>query len=75
MNVYETWVVYQPINDQLSAVVVGDHADDAWYEAWRDFYADEMFIAIDMSTWIREREADGWRCLRVVPAEGQKGTT
>ncbi len=71
MNVRETWVVYGPVRDELRPVAASDTELDAWACAWHAFYAPAEPWQNTVDEWVNEVVALGWRCLRVVPAEGQ----
>jgi hypothetical protein len=63
MNVRETWVVYDD-KGNLRSYGTSER------QAWRNYATDISAMWLD--SFIRTSEADGWRCLRVVPAEGQE---
>lgn len=62
MTARETWVVYDEDENPMS---FGNSKRGAWVN-----YAEDI-AAVWLDRFIRSSEADGWRCLRVVPAEGQ----
>lgn len=69
MKFMPVWVVFQPLDDHLSAVAFGDDCDNAWRAAWEDYYADDPAYAVNFSIWLEAREADGWLCVEVAPKE------
>lgn len=69
MNVRETWVVYVPEDGAMVPKFMGQSERDAWRKAAGQYCA----VGFDgVKAWINRRNAIGWLCLRVVPAEGQE---
>jgi hypothetical protein len=68
MNVRETWVVYD-YDGRPRSVFTSEIG------AWRIVHAKWGSPFSEYVMWLRDRIDSGWRCLRVVPAEGQEGTT
>jgi len=69
----ETWVVYQiGWVDDFYPIACGNTFDNAWDAAYEAYYKnDEMTSRRYQSDWRKDCDSAGWKCLRVVPAEGQ----
>ena len=68
MNVRKTFVVYVPEDSEMVPRYMGQSARDAWRKAAAQYCA-VGFSGV--KAWINSRKSAGWRCLRVVPEEGQ----
>ena len=69
MSVRETWVLYDKNGNPVS---FGTSERDAWSMAAADeFYGEWEPSNSWIDRWVALKLAKGWRCLRVVPAEGQ----
>lgn len=67
MTVRETWVLY---DEEGNPVSFGTSERDAWAMAAVDTFYCDWESHID--SWVALKLTKGWRCLRVVPAEGHE---
>ncbi len=62
----ETWVAYAPGPEGLLPMFLGRSERDAWRKAAQNHCV--LGIA-GVRAWLKLRQAEGWRCLQVVPKE------
>lgn len=69
MNMPETWVVIALDGDDPYPYAVGEDDDDAWRAAHSRYCA--LVTEVPWDGFVDMCISRGWKCLRVVPAEGQ----